>query len=413
MKYAIAVHGTRGDVEPAAAIALELLRRGHEVRMAVPPNLVAFAESVGIPSPVLPYGTDSQLQLEADGFRDWWKLRNPLTVVEKTRELMIGDWPQMGETLAAVATGADLILTGTTYQEVAANVAESRDIPMAALHYFPARTNTKILPVRLPLAVVRPAWAVAEWALWRILKPAEDDQRRRLGLPAARSRSVNRIVGRGALEIQAYDEVFFPGLDTEWGGTRPLVGAITLQMSTAVDDAVATWIADGTPPIYFGFGSMPIENPAKTIAMITEVSADLGERALICSGVLDVADAAPADHVKIVRSVNHAAVFPQCRAIVHHGGAGTTAASVRSGRPTLVLWVGAEQPLWANSVKRLGVGTMRRFSKSTAETMRADLRSVLSPTCIARAQTTAALMTPPDRSLATAARLLEQAATEH
>ena len=413
MKYAIAVHGTRGDVEPAAAIALELLRRGHEVRMAVPPNLVAFAESVGIPSPVLPYGTDSQLQLEADGFRDWWKLRNPLTVVEKTRELMIGDWPQMGETLAAVATGADLILTGTTYQEVAANVAESRDIPMAALHYFPARTNTKILPVRLPLAVVRPAWAVAEWALWRILKPAEDDQRRRLGLPAARSRSVNRIVGRGALEIQAYDEVFFPGLDTEWGGTRPLVGAITLQMSTAVDDAVATWIADGTPPIYFGFGSMPIENPAKTIAMITEVSADLGERALICSGVLDVADAAPADHVKIVRSVNHAAVFPQCRAIVHHGGAGTTAASVRSGRPTLVLWVGAEQPLWANSVKRLGVGTMRRFSKSTAETMRADLRSVLSPTCIARAQTTAALMTPPDRSLATAASLLEQAATEH
>lgn len=413
MKYAIAVHGTRGDVEPATAIALELLRRGHEVRMAVPPNLVAFAESVGIPSPVLPYGTDSQLQLEADGFRDWWKLRNPLTVVEKIRELMIGDWPQMGETLAAVATGADLILTGTTYQEVAANVAESRDIPMAALHYFPARTNTKILPVRLPLAVVRPAWAVAEWALWRILKPAEDDQRRRLGLPAARSRSVNRIVGRGALEIQAYDEVFFPGLDTEWCGTRPLVGAITLQMSTAVDDAVATWIADWTPPIYFGFGSMPIENPAKTIAMITEVSADLGERALICSGVLDVADAAPADHVKIVRSVNHAAVFPQCRAIVHHGGAGTTAASVRSGRPTLVLWVGAEQPLWANSVKRLGVGTMRRFSKSTAETMRADLRSVLSPTCIARAQTTAALMTPPDRSLATAARLLEQAATEH
>ena len=413
MKYAIAVHGTRGDVEHATAIALELLRRGHEVRMAVPPNLVAFAESAGIPSPVLPYGTDSQLQLEADGFRDWWKLRNPLTVVEKIRELMIGDWPQMGETLAAVATGAYLILTGTTYQEVAANVAESRDIPMAALHYFPARTNTKILPVRLPLAVVRPAWAVAEWALWRILKPAEDDQRRRLGLPAARSRSVNRIVGRGALEIQAYDEVFFPGLDTEWGGTRHLVGAITLQMSTAVDDAVATWIADGTPPIYLGFGSMPIETPAKTIAMITEVSADLGERALICSGVLDVADAAPADHVKIVRSVNHAAVFPQCRAIVHHGGAGTTAASVRSGRPTLVLWVGAEQPLWANSVKRLGVGTMRRFSKSTAETMRADLRSVLSPTCIARAQTTAALMTPPDRSLATAARLLEQAATEH
>ena len=410
MKYAIAVHGTRGDVEPVTAVALELLRRGHEVRMAVPPNLVEFAESAGIPAPVLSYGPDSQQQLEADTFRDWWSLRNPLTVARQAREFIVDGWAQMSETLSTIAADADLILTGTTYQEVAANVAESRSIPMAALHYFPARANTEVLPVRLPLAVVRPAWAVAEWVLWRALKPAEDDQRRQLGLPAAHIRSVRRIVERGALEIQAYDEVFFPGLDAEWGGTRPLVGAITLQMSTAVDDAVAAWIADGTPPIYFGFGSMPIENPAKTIAMITAVSADLGERALICSGALDISDAAAADHVMIVRSVNHTAIFPQCRAIVHHGGAGTTAASVRSGRPTLVLWVAAEQPLWANRVKRLGVGTMRRFSKSTAETMRADLRTVMGPKCVARAVEVAAQMTPPERSVATTADLLERAA---
>ncbi len=411
MRFAIAVHGTRGDIEPAAAVALELKRRGHSIRMAAPPNLVSFAESAGA-GPVVPYGPDSQQQLDADVFRNWWSLRNPLKVLSGARDFISDGWESMSETLVELSADADLILTGTTYQEVAANVAEYRNTPLAALHYFPARANSKILPVPLPLAVVRRVWAVAEWAHWRLLKPAEDAQRRSLGLPKASTRAVRRIVDQGTLEIQAYDKVFFPGLSDEWNGRRPLVGSITLQLATQVDESVAAWISDGTPPIYFGFGSMPITEPGKAVEMITEVSADLGERALICTGVLDLATVTAADHVRIVKSVNHSAIFPRCRAIVHHGGAGTTAASVRSGVPTLVLWVGAEQPLWANSVKRLGVGTMRRFSASTAESLTEDLRTVLSPACAARAREVARQMTPPELSLSNTADLLEQSAAE-
>ncbi|MGI9135977.1 MAG: glycosyltransferase, partial [Candidatus Nanopelagicales bacterium] len=134
MKFAVAVHGTRGDVEPAVAVALELMRRGHEIRMAVPPNLVAFAESAGIPS-ALPYGPDSQKQLEAEVFREWLKLRNPITVIRQGRDYITDGWPEMAETLKQLAAGSDAILTGTTYQEVAANVAEFYGIPLAALHY--------------------------------------------------------------------------------------------------------------------------------------------------------------------------------------------------------------------------------------------------------------------------------------
>ncbi len=411
MRFAIAVHGTRGDIEPAAAVALELRRRGHSIRMAAPPNLVSFAESAGL-GPVTPYGPDSQQQLDAEVFRNWWSLRNPLKVLQEARDYVTDGWESMGENLIELSADADLILTGTTYQEVAANVAEYRNIPLAALHYFPARANSKILPLPLPLSVVRRGWAVAEWGHWRLLKPAEDAQRRTLGLPKASTRAVRRIVEQGTLEIQAYDKVFFPGLAAEWNDRRPLVGSITLQLATQVDDSVASWIASGTPPIYFGFGSMPITEPAKAVEMITEVSADLGERALICTGVLDLATVPAADHVKIVQSVNHSAVFPRCRAIVHHGGAGTTAASVRSGVPTLVLWVGAEQPAWAASVKRLGVGTMRRFSASSAESLTADLRTVLSSGCAARAREVARQMTPPELSLSYTADLLEQSAAE-
>ena len=412
MRFAIAVHGTRGDVEPAAAVGLELLRRGHDVAMAVPPNLIRFTESAGLPTPVLPYGPDSQQQLEAEVFREWWKIRNPATVLRQAREYVVDGWAGMSDTLNAMAADADLILTGTTYQEVAANVAESRGIPLAALHYFPARANSKLLPVPLPLKVVRTGWAVAEWAHWRLLKPAEDEQRRTLGLPAASKRAVRRIVENGALEIQAYDEAFFPGLAAEWEGTRPLVGSLTLQLATEVDPSVTSWVTDGTPPIYFGFGSMPVTDPAEAVAMITTVSAELGERALICSGVLDLADVEETDHVKIVRSVNHATIFPQCRAIVHHGGAGTTAASVRSGVPTLVLWVGADQPVWAKQVKRLGVGTFRGFSATTPQTLRDDLRTVLGPECRARAREVATQMTTPAHGVATTADLLEHAVAD-
>lgn len=412
MKFAVAVHGTRGDVEPCATVALELDRRGHEVRVAVPPNLVEFVESAGL-APAMPYGVDSQQQLEADVFKDWWKLRNPLTVLRQAREYVVEGWAEMNETLTTLSEGADLILTGTTYQEVAANIAEYRNIPLAALHYFPARANSHILPVPLPRAVLRRSWALAEWGHWRMLKDAEDEQRRTLGLPKATTRATRRIVDGGALEIQAYDEVFFPGLSQEWGGERPLVGSMTMELPTPVDNSVECWIAAGAPPIYFGWGSMPVESPAEAVAMITHVCAQLGERALVCTGVWDLAEVPEADHVKIVRSVNHSAVFPMCRAIVHHGGAGTTAASVRSGVPTLALWVGADQPVWAKQVTRLGVGTSRRFSATTRDSLITDLRTILTPRYAARAREVAAQMTEPSAAVASAADLLEAAARKH
>lgn len=408
-KFAIAVHGTRGDIEPATAVALELLRRGHSVRMGVPPNLVAFCISAGIPD-VVCYGPDSHKQLEAEVFRDWLKLRNPVTVFHQGRDYLTDGWQEMGNTLRELADGVDLILTGTTYQEVAANIAEFCGVPLAALHYFPARASSRGFPFRLPLAVAKLAFAVGEWVHWRLLKPADDLQRCSLGLANSAVRATRRIVDHGSLEIQAYDKVFFPGLEEEWKGKRPLVGSITLQMATPADARVSSWAAAGKPPLYFGFGSMPVDNPAATIRMITDVSAALGERAFICTGALALEEVPTAEHVMVVRSANHAQLFPRCRAIVHHGGSGTTAASVRAGVPTLVLWVGADQPVWAARIKRLGVGTARRLSATTRESLLEDLRVVLSAQCAVRAKEVAAQMKTPAHSLKTTAGLLEAAA---
>ena len=242
------------------------------------------------------------------------------------------------------------------------------------------------------------------------MRKLEDAQRRELGLPEATGPWSQRIAERGSLEIQAYDEVCFPGLAAEWAkwdGRRPFVGALTMGLPTDADEEVASWIAAGTPPIFFGFGSMPVESAADTLAMIGAACAQLGERALVCAGGSDFSDAPHFDHVKVVGAVNYAAIFPACRAVVHHGGVGTTAAGLRAGVPTLILWTLRDQPILGAQVKRLKVGTARRFSAITQKSLVADLRTILAPQYVARAREIATRMTKPAESVVTAADLVE------
>ena len=407
MRFALAMHGSRGDVEPCAAVGVELQRRGHDVRIAVPPNLVGFVESAGLAA--VRYGPDSQELIDDDFVRNYWKMQ-PLNFVRAFKEYVTRGWADMSATLMSLADGADVVLTGTIYQGVAANVAECYDIPLAALHYFPSRANGHLVPI-VPAPVTRSAISAVWWLYWRMTKDADDAQRGDLGLPPAAGSLSRRLTDNGTLEIQAYDELCFPGLAAEWDGRWPFVGALTLRLPTPADDEVAAWVSAGTPPIYFGFGSMPLRSAADTVAMISAVSAELGERALICSGWADFAGFPTSDHVKVVPQVNHAAVFPRCRAVVHHGGAGTTAAGLRAGVPTLILWITSDQPIWAAQIKQLKVGAGRSFSRTSKRTLTADLRRILVPSYAFRARDIAARMTTSDASARAAADLLEQLRT--
>src|ERR1700737_2466985 len=148
MKFALAVHGTRGDVEPCAAVGLELQCRGHEVCVAVPPDMLGFVESAGL-TPVC-YGPDAQAMHEEDFVHNFWNIKTPIKVVRAGKEYLSQVWADMGSTLASLADGADLLLTGMIQQGLAANVAEYYGIPLAALHSFPVRGNRPPPPVGPP-----------------------------------------------------------------------------------------------------------------------------------------------------------------------------------------------------------------------------------------------------------------------
>ncbi len=410
-------YGGRGDIEPAVVVGRELLRRGHDVLIAVPPNLVGFAEAAGLPA--VGYGLDSGpiLELQREYFtcysRTPWKLREISRMARETEQFAAECWAEMTRTLHRVSARADVLLTGLIFEQPAANVAEAHDIPLAVLQYFPCRPHGHLLPF-LPAPLSRLLMAGNDWAAWRGTRHAEDAQRREIGLAPARASAPRRIADRGSLQIQAYDVLCFPGLETEWDTwnrqhppKRPFVGALAMASPTEADDDVAGWIADGTPPIFFGFGSVPLGSPADTITMIADACRQLGHRAIIGAGGTDFGALPQFDHVKVVGQVNYATIFPLCRAVVHHGGSGTLAACLRAGVPQLVLWTLPDQPFFAAQLKRLKVGAGRRFSTTTPGTLVADLRRILAPEYLQRARELAARMTTPAQSAAAAADHVE------
>lgn len=413
MKFVLATWGSRGDIEPSAAVGRELVRRGHDVCMAVPPDLIEFTKKA-VPNTV-GFGPNSRSILDAHRdywtcfFSSPWRLREMAKARSEISGPLFQGWQDMSATLMSLADGADLIFSGINFEDAAANVAERFGIPMATLHYFPLRPNARVLPflpAMLSRAVVRAFW----WVSWRGTKKVEDTQRRELGLPRAVHSAPRRITERGSLEIQAYDEACFPGLAAEWAqfdDQRPFVGTLTLELGADTDDEVLSWISDGTAPIFFGFGSIPVESPSDTIAMIDSACARLGERALVGAANTDFSDAPHSDRVKVVGLMNYATVFPACRAVVHHGGSSTTPIAMRAGVPQLILFWDLVHAIYGAAVKRLKVGTARRFSTVTEESLVADLRTILAPDYVARARELATRITEPAKSAAAAADCLE------
>ena len=215
MKFAVAGYGSRGDVEPFAAVARELLGRGHDVRLAVSPWMLGLVEAAGLSA--TPFGPHPPAATE-------------ITDLVRRVTQMWTEWSAGFKTLAA---DADLLLSGKGEQGLAANVAEYYGIPHAALHFYPG------------------GYASLGGVLGDLAQQAEAAQRRDLGLPGSTAPA------QETLEVQAYDELCFPALAAEWaqrGRRRPFVGALTLELPTYVDAEVLSWTDVGTPPIYFGFG---------------------------------------------------------------------------------------------------------------------------------------------------------------
>ena len=152
-------------------------------------------------------------------------------------------------------------------------------------------------------------------------------------------------------------------------------------------------------------------DPGALVMAIGRACRGVGERAVVSAGWNDF-DVSSDDTVRIVGQVDHRTVLPACRAVVHHGGAGTTSAALRAGKPAVVCSVGSDQPFWGAQLERLGVGASMTLSQLDAHSLEDRLRTVLDPQYTRRANAVAAQLISPEKAATAAADLIEASVTD-
>ncbi|KAK8639211.1 hypothetical protein V6N13_137602 [Hibiscus sabdariffa] len=145
----------------------------------------------------------------------------------------------------------------------------------------------------------------------------------------------------------------------DWGPKIDVVGFCFLDLASSYEppDSLVKWLEDGKKPIYIGFGSLPVQEPERMTQIIVQALEKTGQRGIINKGWGGLGNLAePKDFVYLLDNCPHDWLFLQCVAVVHHGGAGTTAAGLKAACPTTIVPFFGDQPFWGERVHGRGVG---------------------------------------------------------
>jgi len=401
MNVLLAPHGTRGDVQPMLALAIALRARGHVVSFVAPDNFVGWLQTYGFDA--IGNGIDIERLLRTEGAdldSIRWQAHHFVAV-------MI---PTLFDTVARAAPDAQLIV-GSGVQLAAASIAEARGVPYATALFCPCIIPSGAAPPPTVRTQTLPSWL--NRALWLIGRPAADlllrrpinRQRARLGLPADPAPLTTAL---GELIIVAADRDLAPLPDE---APDHIVGtdAWILDDAAELDLHVERFLDDGPPAVYVGFGSMVAGQPAELAAQSIAAIRSIGARALVVGGWAGLERfVAEDDNVLAVSATPHAAVLPRVAAVMHHGGAGTTTAAARAGKPQIIVPHILDQFYWAHRVAQLGIGPRALpLPLVTADVLAERIdRAVNDPAIVGRAATLGRAIA--DRNgVATAAELLE------
>ncbi len=391
MKIAIFGAGSRGDIQPCVVLGRGLQQAGYTVRLAVPENFVDFVGAHGLE--VAPLRGDVQAVMAGETGRAFMQTggANPLKSIRTIRTLIAPIVMEMTQDLRAACRDVDALICLGVFSVFGHAVAEALDMPI--LHVEP----TPLLPSR---AFPAPSWPLQKgWGglhnylsglamlgvIWLWYRPFVNDFRRNLGLPKLGAIRAYRTF-RSTPMIGAYSPQIIPH-PADWPASVHVTGYLFL-------DDLADWqpppelvafLAAGDAPIYIGFGSMAGQNPEELARLVAEALAQCGQRGVLLTGWggLRVHDV-PA-HVCVVESAPHSWLFPRMAAVVHHGGAGTTAEGVRAGVPTVVVPFVMDQPFWGARLNALGLGPVPiPIKKLTAQGLAAAIHTAVTDSAMRR-----------------------------
>ncbi|MEV7233065.1 glycosyltransferase [Streptomyces sp. NPDC051020] len=401
----LSTYGSRGDVEPMVGLAVRLRALGAEVRVCAPPDK-EFAELLaGVGVPLVPVGQSARALMTAAAPSS--------SLPGRAAELIASQF----DAVTAAAEGCDaLVATGALPAAAGArSVAEKLGIRSVSVTF---QQLTLPSPHHAPLAYPgrpfppevtdnRVLWDLDAQSINALFGEALNTNRASIGLPPVDD---VRDYVIGDQPWLATDPVLdpwqeTPGLDVVQTGTWILPDERPLPAE------LVAFLDAGTPPVYVGFGSMPMRASTDIARAAVEAIRAQGRRALIGRGWADLALIDGQDDCFTVGEVNQQALFGRVAAVVHHGGAGTTTTATRAGAPQVVVPQMVDQPYWAGRVADLGIGVAHDGPTPTFESLSATLQTALTPETRARATAVAGTIRT-DGATVAAKLLLDSAGRE-
>jgi len=369
MKLAAVTFGSRGDVEPYAALARKLVAAGYETRLTAQETFRDLAGDSGAQFVGVRGRSIQDLVDSPEGKELVRNLRNPLALARqlgRLNDMLARELELIYTDVLAATEGVDAVLCSpATFP--ALDVAAHLGLPVVQMHLIPLEPTSQF---PAPVAYVnartltplgnRLSYPFDELLVWRLLKRAVEPVRARvLGRDprSARATLTQRRRRLGAL-VGISPKVLPPPRD--W--SRDVVSCGYWWSSPrssergSLDDATLRFLAGGPPPIFVSLGSMPIGDPPAVTAILAAAARDADVRLILQRGWAGLGAGLEADHVHVVGEMPHGAIFDLVAAVAHHGGAGSTARGLRHGKPTLVMPVLADQFFWGRRMVELGVG---------------------------------------------------------
>lgn len=345
MRILIAAAGSRGDVAPYTGLGAALRTAGHDVALATTDAFAPLVRAAGLEFRALP--ADPRKGGGGGGGRE----------LMRAAAAFVGE---LGQGFAdAVDRGTDLLLLSTTTAPLGWHLAEATGTPALGVYLQPTAPTGDFPPVvtgarSLGRAGNRMAGRFALRMTDRLYAPAVTALRARLGLPPASPAATReRLERAGWPVLHGFSTALVPR-PADWRPGLRVTGTWWPHHDpdAPLPSGLADFLAAGPPPVLIGFGSMAAGEGERLSGLAVAALRRAGLRGILQSGSAGLA--ATGDDVLTVGDVPHAPLFPRLAAVVHHAGAGTTAAALRAGVPAVAVPVTADQPFWARRLAAVG-----------------------------------------------------------
>ena len=362
MKIAIVASGTRGDVQPYIALGAGLAQAGHWVRLITTDDFELLAVEAGLD--FCSSGASIEAMLQSPEWQGVTDSGNFLTILRHMNRAMQQHAHVFAAKMPELCAGMDLIVAGAGGIGGAFSVAEHFGIPIVQAYVFPLTPTSTFASPIAPIDSLgglgnRASFHALQQALWQTTRISDVLTRRALGMSRTGvAAPFGKLARTGSPVLYGYSRHVLPR-PHDWGAHVQVTGYWFL-------DPPSTWtpprdlidfLQAGSPPVYIGFGSMSNRDPHEAGRLALEALALTGQRGVIASGWGGLAQDDVPDTVYRLTSIPHGWLFPHMAAVVHHGGAGTTAAGLRAGVPSIIIPFMGDQAFWGRQVARLGVGT--------------------------------------------------------